>query len=148
MYHGGTAGEECREIHIDNNNFQVEYVNVTEEESDGAKAVRCFAFMTSLVTLAKRKANTNGKEVGKQSFPLVMDAPFSMCDSEHIRRICGILPTSANQVIMAVREDQWDFAKESLEKFVGCRYKILKDHDKYGNEVETSSRVEPIDEEE
>ncbi len=134
MYHGE------RSIEIDDK-YRVRYSDVTTEESDGLKAVKSFAFIASLVSMAKDKILDDGDMKLGQVYPLVMDAPFSNVDEIHINNICNILPNTANQVIMAVMQKDWEYASKNLNKYVGKSYKIEKDKDAYGKEIDTTTHI-------
>lgn len=134
MYHGE------RSILIDDK-YRVKYSDVTTEESDGLKAVKSFAFIASLVSMAKDKILDDSEMQLGQVYPLVMDAPFSNVDEIHIDNICKILPKTANQVIMAVMQKDWEYASKNLEQYVGKSYSIAKDIDATGKEIDTSSHI-------
>ena len=74
-------------------------------------------------------------------YPLVMDAPFSNVDEIHIDNICKILPKTANQVIMAVMQKDWEYAATNLNDYVGKSYNIEKDRDAYGKEIDTATHI-------
>lgn len=137
MYHGG------RTITIDEK-YRVKYIDVTTEESDGLKAVKSFAFVSGLVDLAKEALSSEkAKEadIGPQYYPLVMDAPFSNVDETHIRNISKILPASAEQVIIAVMQKDWEPAAEIMNSVVGKSYRIEKDRDADGVEIDTMTHI-------
>ena len=134
MYHGE------RSISIDDK-YRVKYSDVTTEESDGLKAVKSFAFIASLVSMAKDKILDDDEMQLGQVYPLVMDAPFSNVDEIHIDNICRILPKTANQVIMAVMQKDWEYASKNLNRFVGKSYIITKDQDADGKEIDTSTHI-------
>lgn len=137
MYHGS------RTVIIDEK-YKVKYYDVTTEESDGLKAVKSFAFIAGLVDLAKEAlTDKEGLEyvVGPQYYPVVMDAPFSNVDEIHIEKICKILPSAAEQVIIAVMKKDWEQAESILTPYIGCSYKIIKDVDADGNDIETSTHI-------
>lgn len=134
MYHGE------RSIIIDDK-YRVKYSDITTEESDGLKAVKSFAFIASLVSMAKDKILDDEKVKLGQVYPLVMDAPFSNVDEIHIDNICKILPNTANQVIMAVMQKDWEYASTNLSAFVGKSYTILKDRDAAGKEIDTATHI-------
>lgn len=134
MYHGE------RSILIDDK-YRVKYSDVTTEESDGLKAVKSFAFIASLVSMAKDKILDDDELKLGQVYPLVMDAPFSNVDEIHIDNICKILPNTANQVVMAVMQKDWEYASTNLQKYVGKSYKIVKDRDANGKEIDTSTHI-------
>lgn len=137
MYHGS------RTITIDEK-YRVKYIDVTTEESDGLKAVKSFAFVSGLVDLAKEALSSEmSKEadIGPQYYPLVMDAPFSNVDETHIRNISQILPASAEQVIIAVMQKDWEPAAEIMNSVVGKSYRIEKDRDADGVEIDTMTHI-------
>ena len=138
MYHGE------RSIIIDEK-YRVHYSDIKTEESDGLKAVKSFAFIASLVSMAKDKILDDQEMQLGQVYPLVMDAPFSNVDEIHIDNICKILPRTANQVIMAVMKKDWDYAADDLDRFVGRSYVIAKDVDAEGREIDTSTHIIPVE---
>ena len=134
MYHGN------RSIIIDDK-YRVKYSDIKTEESDGLKAVKSFAFIASLVSMAKDKIlDDKDVELG-QEYPLVMDAPFSNVDEIHISNICKILPVVSNQIIIAVMKKDWDYASKNLNSYVGLCYEITKDRDIDGKEIDTSTHI-------
>ena len=134
MYHGE------RTIRIDEK-YRVKYTDVKTEESDGLKAVKSFAFIASLVSMAKDKILDDKEMKLGQVYPLVMDAPFSNVDEIHINNICSILPGTAGQIIMAVMQKDWEYASHNLKSYVGETYKIVKDVDAEGHEIDTSTHI-------
>lgn len=134
MYHGE------RSIIIDDK-YRVKYADITTEESDGLKAVKSFAFIASLVSMAKDKILDDADIKLGQVYPLVMDAPFSNVDEIHIDNICKILPKTANQVVMAVMQKDWEYASTNLNAYVGKSYKIEKDRDENGKEIDTATHI-------
>lgn len=134
MYHGE------RSILIDDK-YRVKYADVTTEESDGLKAVKSFAFIASLVSMAKDKILDDESMQLGQVYPLVMDAPFSNVDEIHIDNICKILPQTANQVIMAVMKKDWEYASVNLGRYVGQSYTITKDKDANDKEIDTVTHI-------
>lgn len=134
MYHGERA------INIDEK-YRVRYSDITTEESDGLKAVKSFAFIASLVSMAKDRILDDEEMQLGQVYPLVMDAPFSNVDEIHIDNICKILPKTANQVIMAVMQKDWEYAAVNLGQYVGKSYTIIKDKDMDGKEIDTATHI-------
>lgn len=134
MYHGE------RSIIIDDK-YRVKYSDVKTDESDGLKAVKSFAFIASLVSMAKDKILDDSDVKLGQDYPLVMDAPFSNVDEIHIDNICKILPHTSNQVIMAVMKKDWDYASTNLNAYVGMSYEIAKDLDEDGKEIDTLTHI-------
>ena len=128
MYHGS------RKIIMDEN-YKITPVSTDEgydlAKSEGLETVTNFSFILGLVELARKKATVaeeEGNETDKvtEPYPIVMDAPFSNTDAEHIKNITARLPKVAEQVIVFVMDKDWDIAKERLQDFVGSQYVIEK----------------------
>jgi DNA sulfur modification protein DndD len=137
MYHGS------RTIMIDEK-YRVKYLDVTTDESDGLKAVKSFAFVSGLVDLAKEAlldSTDQELNIGAQYYPLVMDAPFSNVDEIHIENICKVLPASAEQVIIALMQKDWEQAEKIMKPFIGKSFYIIKDKNVDGKELETSTHI-------
>lgn len=137
MYHGS------RTVTIDDK-YRVKYIDVTTEESDGLKAVKSFAFVSGLFDLAKEALNSDSSKEANttpQYYPLVMDAPFSNVDEIHIKNISSILSRSAEQVIIAVMQKDWEPAAEIMAPLVGKSYRIEKDHDADGKEIDIMTHI-------
>lgn len=140
MYHGS------RTVTIDER-YRVKYIDVTTEESDGLKVVKSFAFVSGLIDLAKEaliSGKTKKADIGPQYYPLVMDAPFSNVDETHIKNISKILPASAEQVIIAVMQKDWEPASEIMAPVVGYSYRIEKDLDADGKEIDTITHIKKV----
>lgn len=92
--------------------------------SSGTNDVKNFAFVFGLEKLAKNIISVNDSE--NESYPLILDGPFSHVDGEHISNICEILPGISSQVIIAVSQKDWDLSKDYLKPYVGKKYKMRK----------------------
>ncbi len=103
------------------------------DNSKGLDTVQNFAFIASLVKVARSRVSNN---LSSESFPLVMDAVFSNTDGEHIRNICEVLPKLSEQSILAIMEKDWDIASESLKNYVGKKYIIKKKSETYSQIIE------------
>ena len=64
-------------------------------------------------------------------YPLVMDAPFSNTDEEHIRNICNTLPDYCNQLIIFIDRKNYSVAKTNISHRIGKLYKIIKHSEVY-----------------
>ena len=139
MYHGERRVQIDKQYHV-TLFAQVNGKEIVTGESEGLKRVKNFAFIAGLVDLAKEKA-VMGKNPSdsisweNESYPLVMDAPFSNADETHIKNISGILPEVANQVIMFVMEKDWQYAESVMACRVGKYCKLLK-HSESHTEIE------------
>lgn len=102
------------------------------DTSMGLDAVKNFAFVTGLVELARQKAQKREEIDGEmldaatEPYPIVMDAPFSNTDDEHISNISRVIPRIAEQVIFIIMKKDWDVAEKEIGNKVGKIYEIKK----------------------
>lgn len=107
---------------------------IITDESAGLETVKNFSFLAGLVDLAKKKLagskRDEGTEVidftGSEEYPLVLDAPFSNVDDEHVINISKVLPSVANQLVLIVMEKDWNYAANKLKTKVGKTYRLNK----------------------
>ncbi|MGN0427407.1 MAG: hypothetical protein ACI4F0_06370, partial [Agathobacter sp.] len=105
---------------------------VISGESEGLIRVKNFAFIAGLVELAKGKALKVGdNQLDNEPYPLILDAPFSNADEEHIKNISRELPMVAEQVIMFVMKKDWNYAETVMLDRAGRKYKLEKHSDTY-----------------
>lgn len=137
MYHGK------RRVAIDSK-YQVHlYAAGVEEnretgESGGLNSVKNFAFIAGLVSIAKKKKAQREKSRGTEiieldSYPLVMDAPFSKADEIHTSNISRVLPEASEQVIMFVMHKDWQHAEPVLSDRVGAEYELVKHSEQHSS---------------
>lgn len=133
MYHG----ERMLEI---NEKYQTVLYSVIPEthekvisgESEGLIRVKNFAFIAGLVDLAKDKTLKVGEDkLENEPYPLILDAPFSNADEEHIKNISRELPMVAEQVIMFVMKKDWRYAETVILDKVNQMYSLEKHSDTY-----------------
>ena len=129
MYHGN------REIKIDENFRATTIVSKDGQDkkldkSTGLGTVVNYSFVAGLMNLAKQSIvnddDMNDPELRNETYPLVMDAPFSNTDDEHIKNICNALPNFCDQIIMFVMQKDFNYASRSIAHKVGKIYKIEK----------------------
>ena len=130
-----------RTVHIDDK-FRVSLItNVNGKaqktgESEGLIRVKNFAFIGGLVYLAKSKIKVKSEfDISSEPYPLVLDAPFSNADENHVISISKKLPEVAEQVIMFVMEKDWKYAKPVVLDKVGKQY-ILNKHSEYYSTID------------
>lgn len=105
---------------------------VISGESEGLIRVKNFAFIAGLVDLAKDKTLKVGEDkLENEPYPLILDAPFSNADEEHIKNISRELPMVAEQVIMFVMKKDWRYAETVIFDRVNQMYSLEKHSDTY-----------------
>ena len=121
-----------------NENYQVSLMAMLDGnekrtgESEGLIRVKNFAFIAGLVQLAKEQiCSDDDMKLHTEPYPLVLDAPFSNADEEHVQNISRKLPEVAEQVIMFVMEKDWKYAKPVVMDRVGKQYNLEKINEYY-----------------
>ena len=129
MYHGN------RNIKI-NDDFKAETVVVSAgkdqkiDGSTGLGTVVNYSFVAGLMNLAKKaiinddEDDISDPELENETYPLVMDAPFSNTDEVHIKNICNALPNYCDQIIMFVMEKDFNYARDSIKDKIGKIYRL------------------------
>lgn len=122
-----------RDIYIDekyNINMTVEGQIV--DDTGGLRVIQYFAYVGGLVKLAfevmqEREKDDEGnvQALGEQ-YPLVLDAAFSHADQEHTKNISRELSSASSQLVFALMQKDWLYAKEGLSGKVGRQYELQK----------------------
>ena len=82
-----------------------------------------------MVQCAKEKiigADGTETEANSNSYPLVLDAPFSQADEKHVPAISRLISNNAEQIILVVMKKDWNYAKQVLSEKVGRFYTLEK----------------------
>lgn len=130
MYHGN------RGIKIDDNfRAQTYVINDGKDQkidgSTGLGTVMNYSFVAGLMNLAKKAIinqddETSDPELVNETYPLVMDAPFSNTDETHIRNICNTLPNYCDQIIMFVMKKDFSYASDCIAERIGKMYELVQ----------------------
>lgn len=100
--------------------------NINLDTSTGLQTIINYSFVAGLLKTCEEYYSNNSEDNIKNYYPLVMDAPFSSLDEGHIRKICSVLPTICEQLIMFVMNKDFNFAEGSINERIGRKYKIIK----------------------
>lgn len=128
MYHGDRLikiGEDLKPYTIVANKGKDKKV----DGSTGLGTVMNYSFVTSLMILAKQSIadeEVRDPENGPSSYPLVMDAPFSSTDEQHIKNICHSLSENCDQILMFLMNKDFKYASDSISGRIGKKYTIYK----------------------
>lgn len=98
----------------------------TIEISTGQSVSVILSFIAGIIKLAREYQNKENNILYSEPYPLVMDAPLSSFDKERIKNVCDILPKTAEQVIIFIKDTEGDIAKEHLNNKIGEIYKLKK----------------------
>jgi len=96
------------------------------DKSKGLETVLNFAFVASLLKMARGNMTGDPEGISSEPYPLVMDAVFTNTDDKHIENICKQFPLLAEQAIIALMDKDWKLANKSLEGHLGQIYRIEK----------------------
>lgn len=118
-------------INIDEN-YRIT-TNTELEKSTGQGMAVIFSFLAGLLDVIKtdkgKKAITSNEEaehIELESYPLVLDAPFSALDKQRIASICKVLPKVSEQIIIFIKDTDGNLAKEEMSGKIGASYKLVK----------------------
>lgn len=105
------------------------------ETSTGQSIAVIFAFITSVIKMARQNRSTENKEaelMSSEPYPLVMDAPLSTFDKRRIKNICETIPQMTDQVIIFIKDLDGEIAEKYMLEKIGSRRTLKKN-----NEFET-----------
>lgn len=123
-------------VNIDEN-YKIS-TNSNLEKSTGEGMSVIYAFLAGLLSVIKndksrQETNSeNGKEADVQeipeleSYPLVLDAPFSALDKTRISSICKVLPEVSEQIVILIKDTDGIEAKKYLADKIGICYNLVK----------------------
>lgn len=95
-----------------------------KELSTGQGLSVIFAFLSGLLDVIKQ--NKDGRDgMQLESYPLVLDAPFSVLDKERIISLCDVLPKVSEQIIVFIKDVDGVIAKERMASKIGKSYKLV-----------------------
>ncbi len=122
-----------RDISIDSKyNINLTFNGKDVDITGGLRVIKYFSYVGALVQTAyevmkEREKDENGNEemLGEQ-YPLVLDAAFSHADSTHTKNIAKQLAGATSQLIFAVMEKDWNYAKDGLAGHVAKIYELQK----------------------
>ena len=121
-----------RDIYIDDKyNINITVNGEIVDDTGGLRVIQYFAYVGGLVKLAyevmqeRTDEEGNAQELGEQ-YPLVLDAAFSHADQTHTQNIARELANATSQLIFAVMEKDWLYAKTGLTGKVSRIYELNK----------------------
>lgn len=107
------------------------YTKSTNRElplTGGLHVVTYFSFVGALVKLSTEIINKRNDEdeMFGEDYPLVLDAAFSHTDKEHIESIARELSKTTKQLVFAILDKDWQYAKDEISDKVKRIYYIEK----------------------
>ncbi len=97
--------------------------------SPGLETVKNFAFVAGLVEMARNKKSGKNDFMTSEPYPLVLDAPFSQADENHVPAIGKLISQVAEQTILVVMQKDWSYAEKNVKDRVGAFYVLEKKSD-------------------
>ena len=95
-----------------------------KELSTGQGLSVIFAFLSGLLDVIKE--NKDAKDgMPLESYPLVLDAPFSVLDQDRIESLCDVLPKVSEQIIIFIKDVDGEIARERMSSKIGKSYKLV-----------------------
>ena len=137
-----TAGTGTLSIVIDSNfNLKAFQNNKPMPNSGGQNQLISLVFTAALVWFSKMRLNADHPVLIKGTLaPLFLDAPFGQLDNNFQKRVCEILPTLSNQLIILFSDSQGNKdVRDKLQPYVGKQY-IIESHVKSDKNVGLSDQ--------
>lgn len=94
------------------------------DKSMGQGYVIIFAFISSVIKMAKEKFTSDGDDNYQEYYPLVMDAPLSNIDIGFIPGVCNTLPKIAEQIIIFLNKKDSEIYTRYAANTVGRNYML------------------------
>ena len=126
IYNGGLSLsiDEKYNVSVFVNDSESNFMSV--ETSTAQSISVTFAFISAITKMAKDNQINAAEESYSEPYPLVMDAPFSAFDKTRIQSICSVIPETAEQVIIFIKDTDGDLAEEHLGNKVKTRHHFTK----------------------
>lgn len=117
-------------------------------KGQGLTTVAAFAFVCGLTRLVRNNSEDNSIVHTNEPYPMIIDAPFSNMDKDYIEKVSTILPSYAEQLIILVKDDNFEVAKEKFysENRVKFEYSIALNVDENNKENQFVSEINLINE--
>ncbi|MDC7797570.1 AAA family ATPase [Bacillus altitudinis] len=105
-------------------------------KGQGLSTVAAFAFVCGITKLVREKKLRDELGFTNEPYPLVIDAPYSVMDTDYIEKVSRVLPEHAEQVIVLVKDDNYETAKSIFYGMgvIGKEYTIELQKDDNGKE--------------
>ena len=102
------------------------------ETSTAQSISAIFAFILSIIRMAKENRTSddpNARMLSSEPYPLVMAAPFSSFDKLRIRRVCEIIPSIADQIIIFTKDNDGELIEDYMGAKIGSRHWLYKQNE-------------------
>jgi DNA sulfur modification protein DndD len=102
IYNGGFSLSLDEKYNIQINVIGNEGTSEDIETSTAQSISVIFAFISSVIKMARKSQQPENAMLVSEPYPLVMDAPLSSFDKTRIQTVCKVLPAVAEQVIVFI----------------------------------------------
>lgn len=109
--------------------------------STGTKVMLGFAFVATLLSMAREELNRGDSDVETEPYPLVMDAPTSDLDATHIGNAFEYISDVAEQIILMMTDKDWEHAKNALGHRIDKVYRLSKTSETHTKIIEEDQNV-------
>lgn len=112
-------------------------------KGQGLSTVAAFAFVCGITKLVRDKKLKDELGFINEPFPLIIDAPYSVMDTDYIEKVSRVLPEYAEQVIILVKDDNYETAKLIFEDMdvIGKEYSIQLQKNADGSENQFRTEI-------
>jgi DNA sulfur modification protein DndD len=113
-----------------------------DSKGQGLSTVAAFAFVCGITKLVREKLDDE-ELYRNEPYPLIIDAPYSAMDTDYIEKVSEVLPRYAEQLIIMVKDDNFETAKRIFDKnsVIGNEYVIALERNATGVENQFRTRI-------
>ncbi|CAH1222931.1 hypothetical protein PAECIP111892_05239 [Paenibacillus auburnensis] len=113
-------------------------------KGQGLSTVSAFSFVCGITKLVREKKMNEEINYGNEPYPLIIDAPYSVMDTDYIEKVSQVLPAYAEQLIILVKDDNFNTAKSIFEDMgvIGKEYHIELERNSDGTENQFVTKIQ------
>jgi DNA sulfur modification protein DndD len=113
-----------------------------DSKGQGLSTVAAFAFVCGISKLVRERMGDE-EFYRNEPYPLIIDAPYSVMDKDYIKRVSEVLPEYAEQLIILVKDDNFETARKVFEKndIIGAEYIIQLEQNEDGSENQFKTSI-------
>lgn len=112
-----------------------------DTKGQGLSTVAAFSFVCGITKMVRDQMED--ELISNEPYPLIIDAPYSVMDKDYIEKVSEILPKYAEQLIILVKDDNFEIARAIFEKdnVIGAEYRIELEKSSDGTENQFRTKI-------
>lgn len=127
------------EIYTENNGQLIK----DNSKGQGLTTVAAFAFVCGITKLVRDQKLSGDLHIENEPYPLIIDAPFSVMDTDYMKKISNILPQYAEQIVILVKDDNYNIVKQVFNDMgiIGKEYLLELERNEDGSENQLKTSI-------